>query len=177
MNLPSQPVQSFPPVSKPDATVLVLGSMPGLASLNEGAYYAHPRNAFWPIAIACFSDVSITEVELSQWPYEQRLQLLRDNHVALWDVLAECIRPGSLDSAIDKNSVAVNPIPAFLEKHPSIERIIFNGKAAQDMFKRHIQLPNPIDLITMPSTSPAMATLTPQQKHALWEQALGVGPS
>jgi len=180
MSSSPQPVQSFKPISKPDARVLVLGSMPGVASLDEQAYYAHPRNALWPIMIACFTETRIDDVDLATWPYQQRLELLTRNRVALWDVLAECIRPGSLDSAIDQKSVKVNPITEFLDQHNEVERIVFNGKAAHDMFKRHIRKPKDstwpkynVDLITMPSTSPAMATLSLPQKHAAWQSVLG----
>ena len=174
-----QPIQSFPAVSQADAKLLVLGSMPGVASLNEVAYYAHPRNAFWPITIACFSDTPINTVDLQQWSYEQRLQLLKSNQVALWDVLAECVRPGSLDSAIDQKTVMVNPIMKFLDQHTSINRIIFNGKAAYSVFNRHIEKAKreewasyDVEILTMPSTSPAMAQLSLVEKFALWKKAL-----
>ena len=177
----TQPVQSFPAVVQADAKVLVLGSMPGVTSLNEVAYYAHPRNAFWPIAIACFGDTTIDKANLTLWPYQQRLQLLKSNRVALWDVLAECVRPGSLDSAIDQKSVAVNPIPKFLDQHASIERIVFNGKTAYSLFNRHIEKAKDVnwaaynvELITMPSTSPAMAQLSLAEKYAVWEEALRI---
>ncbi|MEE9336412.1 MAG: DNA-deoxyinosine glycosylase [Granulosicoccaceae bacterium] len=181
-NTPS--VQSFPAISQHDAKVLVLGSMPGVASLNEAAYYAHPRNAFWPIAIACFSDTLIGNVDLQQWSYEQRLRLLKDNQVAVWDVLAECVRPGSLDSAIDQKSVTLNPIMEFLDQHASIKRIVFNGKAANAMFSRHVEkaidgkwASYDVELITMPSTSPAMAQLSLAEKFSVWNKALNVMPT
>ncbi len=181
MSSNDQPIRSFQAVSQADAKVLVLGSMPGVASLNEVAYYAHPRNAFWPIAIASFGDTPIEKIDLQQWPYAHRLQLLKTNQIALWDVLAECVRPGSLDSAIDKNTVKVNPILQFLDQHTSIERIVFNGKAANAMFSRHIEKVKEsrwdaydVELITMPSTSPAMAQLSLVEKFAVWKDALKV---
>ena len=87
-------VCSFPPAFRTDARVLILGSMPGEASLAAGRYYAHPRNAFWPIMGALFG----AGAEL---PYDQRLARLNAAGVALWDVIARCRRPGSLDSAIE----------------------------------------------------------------------------
>ncbi len=105
-----QPVQSFPPVARANAKVLVLGSMPGVASLDAYQYYAHPRNAFWPMTMAMLRKRPLEEINLADWPYEKRLELATDSGIALWDVLAQCIRPGSLDSAIVAKSVEVNPI-------------------------------------------------------------------
>lgn len=174
-----QPVRSFAAISLRNAKVLVLGSMPGVTSLTEVAYYAHPRNSFWPIAIASFGKTAIDKVDLQQWPYQKRLQLLKNNQVALWDVLAECVRPGSLDSAIDQQSVVVNPILKFLDEHAEIKRIVFNGKAAHAMFSRHIikaadsnWATYDVELVTMPSTSPAMAQLSVAEKYTLWKTAL-----
>lgn len=88
----------FPPIAKPDATILILGSMPGQKSLDENQYYAHPRNSFWPIILKLFK----LKGELT---YTQREQLLLDNRIAVWDVLKSCYREGSLDSDIDNSSI------------------------------------------------------------------------
>lgn len=179
MSTTLQPVQSFPPVASADAKVLVLGSMPGVASLNAYQYYAHPRNAFWPITIATLCQCSVNDIVLDDWPYEKRLELATENGIALWDVLAQCVRPGSLDSAIVANSVRVNPIMDFIQEHSALKRVIFNGKAASKAFDKHCQSgsltaigDNCIELTTLPSTSPAMARLSLTQKYQQWQPAL-----
>lgn len=179
MSTTAQAVQSFPPVARAGARVLVLGSMPGVASLNAHQYYAHPRNAFWPITIATFCQCPVNEINLDDWPYEKRLKLVQDNGLALWDVLAKCVRPGSLDSAIEAKSVEVNPIIRFLQERPTVTRVIFNGKTASSAFEKHFLrgtsttvADNGIELNTLPSTSPAMASLSLMQKYQLWQPAL-----
>ncbi len=179
--MPAQPqaVRSFAPVIAPNPAILILGSMPGVASLDAHEYYAHPRNAFWPILIASFAEMSVKDVDLAQWQYEQRLRFLAEHRIALWDVLAECVRPGSLDSAIDNKTVSVNPITSLLQQHTSIEKVLFNGKTAFTTFKRHIIKTAPDDwnttkvtLHTLPSTSPAMAQMTIDEKFVQWQEVL-----
>lgn len=160
------PVQSFPPAARPDARVLILGSMPGTASLAVRRYYAHPRNQFWPIMEAMFG------IDPQQ-PYPARLQALQAVGVALWDVMAECIRPGSLDARIDANSVVANDIVGFLHAHPAIRDVFFNGAAAESAFRRHVlpalaALPRQPALHRLPSTSPAHAARGFEDKLAAW---------
>ena len=167
MNGPSCPerkktVRSFPPVSSPDALLLILGSMPGRASLAANQYYAHPRNAFWPI---------IEEILAipAAMPYEERLSGLKDRRVALWDVLASCVRSGSLDSNIEARSILPNDFPSFFPKHPRIHTVFFNGSMAEQAWKRHV-LPilhpelRPETSIRLPSTAPPMLE-RPSQKR------------
>ncbi|WP_372743203.1 DNA-deoxyinosine glycosylase, partial [Neptunomonas sp.] len=99
----NSPVTSFNPIVAPQAKLLILGSMPGVKSLQEQQYYAHPRNAFWQIMkhLLEFDDAL---------NYTRRLELIQRHGVALWDVAHQCIRPGSLDSEIDRNSVIPNEI-------------------------------------------------------------------
>lgn len=153
---------SFPPVAAPDARLLILGSMPGVASLNAQRYYAHPRNAFWPIMATLLGFAVDT-------PYERRLQHLLAARIALWDVLASCYRPGSLDSAIDPASQVANDFDRFLRKHPHIQRICFNGGKAAQSFRRQV-LPTltrtDLDFVQLPSTSPAHASLSFDAKLA-----------
>lgn len=157
-------VRSFPPLVGPQPRVLVLGSMPGIASLNANRYYAHPRNQFWPMlgALLGFDP---------QADYAQRVQALHRAGIALWDVLAECERDGSLDSAIDTKSEQANAVPALLAAHPSIRTILLNGQKAATSLRRHHRAIG-IDTTTLPSTSPAHAGMTTAEKFARWHRAL-----
>ena len=165
--MPDPVLRSFAPVVGPGARVLVLGSMPGVASLDAGRYYAHPRNLFWPIMGALFD----AGPEL---PYAQRLARLQQAGIALWDVAGECVRPGSLDARIEAGSVVANDIAGLLAAHPGIDRIRFNGSAAQTLFRRHVlpALPRAPDLARLPSTSPAHAALRFDAKLAAWRAGL-----
>lgn len=155
-------VCSFPPIAGEQPGYLILGSMPGIASLEAGQYYAHPRNQFWPILCRVLG-VNVPP------DYRARVTLLQDNGIALWDVLASCIRPGSLDSAIAAE--VANDFPAFLAVHGSIRMIGFNGQKAQTSFQKLV-LPQidagRYDFHTLPSTSPANASYTLDRKYQIW---------
>jgi hypoxanthine-DNA glycosylase len=156
--------RSFPPIATPDARILILGSMPGQASLAAGQYYAHPRNAFWPLM------GSLLKFDSAQ-NYPARVKALNDSRIAVWDVLASCQRPGSLDAAIAKDSVVANDLIGFLAAHRLIRRIFFNGTAAEKLFRRHIMptlATKNLQLARLPSTSPAHAALHFAQKLAAW---------
>jgi hypoxanthine-DNA glycosylase len=144
--------------------VLVLGSLPGKASLDAQEYYANPQNAFWRI----IGDLLGGGPDL---PYAQRLARLRAAGVALWDVIAAGERPGSLDADIVKSSVRVNDFSAFFAIHRQIDRVFFNGGAAEAVFRRHV-LPGlqgvAVQLIRLPSTSPAHAARSYAEKLAAW---------
>lgn len=163
-------VYSFAPVSTPQARALILGSMPGERSLAQQEYYAHPHNSFWPIMAATF-DAPIEA-------YAEKLALIRNQKLALWDVLKACTREGSLDQAIDKDSIVPNDFSGFFDEHTHICHILFNGGAAHDIFKRHVwkELPETVKarlvLHKLPSTSPAMASLTRTQKTDIWRAVL-----
>ncbi|SIT02688.1 DNA-deoxyinosine glycosylase [Neptunomonas antarctica] len=163
------PIISFNYVASASATILILGSMPGVKSLQEQQYYAHPRNTFWRI-MGEFFDFEPRELE-SGLNYTSYLALLQEHGIALWDVAHQCIRPGSLDSEIDRKSVVPNAIPALLTTCPHIHTICFNGQTAAKMFKQHFPdlLNNPnLRFITLPSTSPAHAALTFTDKLNAW---------
>ncbi len=119
----------FPPIAKPDATILILGSMPGQKSLDEHQYYAHPRNSFWPIMYQLFNIID----DLN---YKQRKQLLIDKKIALWDVLKSCYREGSLDSDIDQTTIVANDFNSFFEKYSKIKVVFFNGAKAEQLFRK-----------------------------------------
>ena len=154
----------FPPVADKSARLLVLGSLPGRASLAVHEYYANKQNAFWRI----MGDLVDAGPAL---PYEQRLKRLNAAGIALWDVMAAGERPGSLDADIVKSSVRINDFSAFFAVHRSIARVFFNGGAAEAAFRRHV-LPGlqgaDFQLIRLPSTSPAHAASSYADKLAAW---------
>lgn len=159
-------LRSFPPIVSSHATRLILGSMPGAASLQAGQYYAHPRNAFWTIM------ESLLGIPRTL-PYPERTRALADAGIAVWDVLKACRRSGSLDSAIEANSIVANDFRHFLTQNPGINRIHFNGGTARRLYDRHVlpALPEGLQqhsLITLPSTSPANAGFSLQKKTDAW---------
>lgn len=157
-------VHSFAPVFAADARVLVLGSMPGKLSLQAAQYYAHPRNAFWPIMGELFG----AKPEL---PYPVRLTKLTAAKVALWDVMRECERPdSSLDSRIAQDSVVANDFAWLFGQCPQLTHIFFNGSAAETAFRRHVRQPDgrAFQLQRLPSTSPAHAARNFAQKLEAW---------
>lgn len=163
-------VHSFAPLAQATARVLILGSMPGTASLQAGQYYAHPRNAFWPIMEAVLG----VGVAL---PYAERCERLTGRGVAVWDVLRSCSRPGSLDAAIDSDSMVANDFPRFFHDHPGIRGVCCNGGTAYQVFRRRVvpMLPDAwreLPLLRLPSTSPAHASLSVAQKTSHWRSAL-----
>ena len=162
--------RGFPPVAARDARVLILGSLPGEKSIAMQQYYAQHRNAFWRIAGELFG----AEPALA---YADRLERLREAGVALWDVLAAGERRGSLDSAIVPATIEVNDFPSFFTRHPRIRLVCFNGRKAEELYRRHVLpvLPPAIgalDRRLLPSTSPAHAARSYEQKLALWAEAL-----
>lgn len=159
-------INGFPPVANTEATILILGSMPSIRSLQAQEYYAHPRNSFWHIITTLLG----AETNLD---YEQRKSLLLNNGIALWDVLNSCERKGSLDSAIQNGTTSVNDFNRFFSEHPSIKAVFFNGSRAQQEYRKKV-LPklnknlSDIEYHRLPSTSPAMASLTREQKLQQW---------
>jgi double-stranded uracil-DNA glycosylase len=165
-------IQSFPPIENPNASILILGSMPGKESLRAGQYYAHPRNAFWPI-------MGELAGAFPTLPYEARTRMLKSAGIALWDVLASCTRHGSLDADIDTDSIRPNDFASFFLKHPHITRVFFNGTMAEQCFHKHVQpllraLPRPrlLHYQRLPSTSPANASMRYENKLKAWKAFL-----
>ena len=161
--LVSQRVRGLPPVAGRRVHTLILGSMPGIASLEAQEYYGHPRNAFWDVAQA-------VEIPRSLH-YRRRCARLKHLGFALWDVLAECERAGSLDQAI--RAPEANDLGGFARR-ASLERIWFNGQAARRWFDRlvapaFVAVSPHVALRTFPSTSPAH---TSPEKYGVWRSAL-----
>ncbi|MEN8121126.1 MAG: DNA-deoxyinosine glycosylase [Bacteroidota bacterium] len=150
---------SFNPIINLESKILILGTMPGIKSLEADQYYAHQRNAFWPIMFKIF-DKKLTE------NYKARKEFILKNHLALWDTLMFCFREGSLDSKIKKEQP--NRIYELLNTYPSIHSIIFNGKAAEKFHNRYFTKQSSISYYTLPSTSPANARKTFDEKLSGW---------
>jgi hypoxanthine-DNA glycosylase len=164
--LKSPLVCSFSPIAAADARVLVLGTAPSVASLAKQQYYGHTQNSFWPIMGRLFG----AGPEL---PYDQRKRVLCEHGVAVWDVLRECYRQGSLDASIHVESESPNDIATFLGQHPHVHTIFFNGQKAETAFRRHAlpcvaKLNRELRYVRLPSTSPAHAGRTFAQKLAAW---------
>ena len=156
-------------MARPDARVLILGSMPGEESLRQKQYYAHPKNAFWDIMGRLFDAGR-------DLPYRQRLRRLAAAKVALWDVAGACVRPGSLDSDIEHRSVVPNDFQALFKRCLHIRAVFFNGKKSAELFHKFVR-PNLQGLdrfafFILPSTSPAMAGLSLGEKIKKWKIVL-----
>lgn len=164
-------VRAFPPILGARPRLLILGSLPGVASLRAGEYYAHPRNQFWPIMAALYGTPADA-------PYAQRIATLRAAGVCVWDVLAEATRAGSADADIDASSARAHGIHDLLLRHPSITRVAFNGGTARRLFDRHVRPSLPpgrlatLEFLTLPSTSPAHASLNRDGKRRRWRALL-----
>ena len=155
--------QSMQPVGARDALLLILGSLPGEMSLAASRYYAHPQNQFWRLLGAAISE------PLATLDYDRRLEVLAERGIALWDVVGEARREGSLDGAL--RSVRANPLGEFVTAHPRLRAIAFNGKTAARLGRRAIGDAAVPLMIDLPSSSPAY-TLSIDRKLAQW-QALG----
>jgi hypoxanthine-DNA glycosylase len=158
--------ECFEPVAASSARLLILGSFPGQLSLQKTQYYGHPRNCFWIIMAGILGfDPAIT--------YPERIEKLVENHIALWDVMRSCRRDGSLDTAIETDSIVVNDFGSLFRRCARLDTICFNGSRAQKEFMKHV-LPLmrtaslDCELFRLPSTSPALASLSLEQKLAAW---------
>lgn len=158
-----EPARCFAPVVNADTRVLILGSLPGVASLAAQQYYAHPRNQFWPLLAAV-----LKQPNLPALAYPARLQALLAAGIGLWDVVAQAQRRGSLDANI--RDAQANPLPALIAQLPRLHTVAFNGATAA---RAAVQLtPYPwLRVLPLPSSSPAH-TLAFAEKLAAW-QALG----
>ncbi len=161
----------FPPIVDAAANVLILGSLPSVKSIEAFEYYAHPQNTFWRIMGELFGagpDI----------PYIRRAELLRLNKVAVWDVLASSVRPGSMDSAINETTASPNDFVSLFETYSAISLICFNGQKAAGMFEKlvlseHGDLRQGMSFETLPSTSPAFASMPFAEKLEKWSIVLG----
>ncbi|AIG27929.1 DNA-deoxyinosine glycosylase [Brevibacillus laterosporus] len=158
-------LQSFPPVINKSCTILILGSMPGAVSLRKHEYYGNLRNHFWPIMYELFHE-PIAE------SYEQRLAFLLNKRIALWDVIQNCEREGSLDSAIKYEKI--NDFDSLYEHYPAIQAILFNGTKAYQSYKKYRGFSDGRLYLTLPSTSPTPSRYIKnmQDKLGKWQIVL-----
>lgn len=154
-------LKSLEPIVDDKSQVLILGTMPGVDSLKKQEYYGHSGNLFWKI---------LGEVLNIKFPedYLEKKEMLLKHHITVWDMLKTCFRPGSLD--VNITDEYPNDIKAFIEDHPQIRAIAFNGKDAAKYFGKHIRSIEGIKLISLPSTSPANAGTSMEEKLKKWGQ-------
>lgn len=157
-------LEGLPPIADDRAQTLILGNMPSVMSLASQQYYGNPRNAFWRIAGDIFGFDAAAG-------YDDRSSALRRSGVAVWDVLRLCRRAGSLDSSIEPDSMVANDFEPFFDAHPAIDRVFFNGAAAEKNFMRLAGIERPLRYRRLPSTSPAQ-TMRYADKLAAWRDAL-----
>ena len=167
MSAPIPVSRGLPPVLPParGARVLLLGSLPGAVSIARGQYYANPQNAFWRVMM----DLTAGDAD---WPYARKIAHLKRARVALWDVLAQAARLGSLDSNIERESEKPNPVARVVAQNPGLTIVAANGQAAGALYRRHIRGGRFSSPIVLPSTSPANARYSFARKLALWRGAL-----
>jgi hypoxanthine-DNA glycosylase len=154
-------LQGLGPVVTPDTRLLVLGSFPGVASLQAGQYYGHPRNHFWPLLAALWRQ------PMASWPYAQRIDWIQGHGLGLWDVYAHCRRDGSLDA--DIRDAELNDLPALVSRLPQLCLIAHNGGESAKVMRITRALGSPV--VRLPSTSPANASWSFERKRAAWQLA------
>lgn len=148
----------LPPVIAPHTRLVVLGSFPGVASLQAQQYYGHPRNHFWPILSALWG------VALQAMPYPQRIAVMQQRGLGLWDVYAQCRRAGSLDSAIQ--DPVLNDLASLRQRAPHLRGVAHNGGESARAMRHTAALGLPV--WRLPSTSPANASWSLDRKRAAW---------
>lgn len=153
------------PIAGREPLVLILGNMPSVMSLASGQYYGNPRNAFWRITGSLFGFSADA-------PYQDRVAILHIHRIAVWDVLRSCRRVGSLDSAVERDSMVPNDFAGFFAAHPTLRQVVFNGAAAESNYRRLVGT-SPVPCVRAPSTSPAQ-TMRYEDKLKAWQAALGV---
>ncbi|HYD27611.1 DNA-deoxyinosine glycosylase [Brevundimonas sp.] len=151
--------RAFDPVADADTRLLILGSLPGDASLRAGQYYGHPQNAFWRLI------GGVIGRDLAALPYEARLSALREAGVGLWDVIASAERPGSLDAAIRRPEAA--DLRGLVRTLPRLRAVAFNGGSAAKLGRAVLAEATDTVLIDLPSSSPAHARAF-GEKAAAW---------
>lgn len=152
----------FKPIVFKDTQTLILGSFPSIQSFENNFYYAHPRNQFWKIL------EKVTTYPVNN--RDQKVWLLKECKLGLWDMVKACSRENSLDSSLENEEV--NDLAAFLEEYPSITKVAFTGKKAEALFKTHFSHLN-IETVYLPSPSAAYAKMTFDAKVSEYKKQLG----
>ncbi|SFV67483.1 G:T/U mismatch-specific uracil/thymine DNA-glycosylase [hydrothermal vent metagenome] len=152
----------FEPLIFKDTETLILGSFPSIKSFENDFYYAHPRNQFWKILSV------ITTYPINN--RDQKLWLLKEAKLGLWDMIESCERENSLDSSLENESV--NDLAGFLEAHPSIKKLAFTGKKAEALFELHFGYLD-IKRVYLPSPSGAYASMRIEKKSLIYQERLG----
>ena len=153
----------FQPIVFKDSQVLILGSFPSIDSFEKSFYYAHSRNQFWKILS-----------KMSGYPInnqDQKIWLLKQMKISLWDMVRSCSRDNSLDSSLEE--IEVNNIAEFLEENPTIKRVAFTGRLAERLYKMHFDYLD-VETIYLPSPSTAYAKMSFEQKLKIYQEKLGV---
>lgn len=158
-NEPLKRISSFAPIISEDAQILILGSVPGVKSLEMQQYYAHPQNQFWRIIFHLFNENYTSD-------YVEKLQVLKRNKIAVWDVIDTCERKGSLDSEI-RNEEA-NDIRQLIKNYPNIKAIFCNGQKSFKNLQKIMGKECVIPIFVLPSTSP-LHTISFEKKLVEWE--------
>ena len=156
----SDMLQGLPPVLARPTRLVLLGSFPGAASLAAGQYYAHPRNQFWPLLSALWAE------DLCALDYAQRLRRLRAHGLGLWDVIAECRREGSLDSAV--RDARWNDLASLRRRAPGLLAVAHNGALSARAMRSTAALGVPA--LRLPSSSPANAGWSFDRKLSAWRE-------
>lgn len=152
-------INSFPALVDSNTKILILGTIPGIASLTKQEYYGNPRNHFWRIMYTLFDTLPVSD------SFEEKIQLLKKNKIGLWDVLENCERKGSLDIHIKNHKE--NDFEMLFKQYPEIHTIVFNGKESHKYFIKKFGQIEGITYYVMPSTSPAN-TMSFENKLKIW---------
>ena len=161
-DMPNVQIHPFPPLYDTDSKVLILGSFPSVKSREMMFFYGHPQNRFWKVIAGIFDKKIPTSIE-------EKRELILGNHLALWDVIAECEISGSSDASI-KNARA-NDLSVILE-HAPIRKIIVNGKTAERLYIKYIEPVTGIKAVALPSTSPANAAWSLEKLIDEWRKVI-----
>jgi len=155
-------IHPFDPIIYKNSKILILGSFPSIKSFENNFYYAHPKNQFWPILSAIFKRSANTSKE--------RLELLKISNIALWDLVESCSRKNSSDSNL--KNIKPNDIISLLKNFPNIEAILFTGRKAEQLFKKHFSKRVDLPISLLPSPSPAYAVLSFEDKLKIWNDMI-----